>query len=192
MWRAEWLNYLATEWLFNLILLENLMSLKIYLAGPDVFLVNARQVGERKRLVCRDFGFEGLFPLDQDDSLAGDPAAIFRANYSLMRQADVGLFNLTPFRGPSADPGTVFELGLMFALGKPVYGYTSAPDNYWKRVNAALDPVVEKNDQRWDCDSYIVEDFDLIDNLMIVYAIQEAGGAITVVEERADENRPPA
>jgi len=28
------------------------------------------------------------------------------------------VFNLTPFRGPSADAGTVFELGFMYSKGK--------------------------------------------------------------------------
>ena len=90
------------------------MAVSIYLAGPDVFLANALEVGERKRELCRRFGFEGLFPLDQDESVGADAAKIFQANCALMRRADIGLFNLTPFRGPSADCGTVFELG--FAL----------------------------------------------------------------------------
>src|SRR5437899_12125756 len=94
------------------------MALKIYLAGPDVFLADARAVGERKKALCQEFGFEGLFPLDNDEDVGADAAKIFRANCSLMRQADIGLFNLTPFRGPSADAGTVFELGFLFARGK--------------------------------------------------------------------------
>jgi nucleoside 2-deoxyribosyltransferase len=157
---------------------------KIYLAGPDVFLAEARAVGDRKRALCWDFGFEGLFPLDNDEDVRGNPARIFRDNCALMQQADVGLFNLTPFRGPSADAGTVFELGFLFVQGKPIYGYTSAPQRYRERV-ARSGPLVEQNGLR-DRDGYAVEDFDLIDNLMIVRAIEDAGGVFAAVANAAD------
>ena len=37
---------------------------KIYLAGPDVFLPNAIEEGERLKALCQDYGYEGLFPMD--------------------------------------------------------------------------------------------------------------------------------
>jgi len=54
-----------------------------------------------------------------------------------MRAADIGLVNLTPFRGVSADCGTVLELGFLFARGVPVYGYSSAHGAYLDRVAAS-------------------------------------------------------
>ena len=60
--------------------------------------------------ICQEFGFEGLFPVDNDFDAEADAAAIFRANCAQMKRADIGVFNLSPFRGPSADAGTVFEL----------------------------------------------------------------------------------
>jgi len=137
---------------------------KIYLAGPDVFLPDALAVGRKKQEICRQFGFEGLFPLDQH--LAGEPSGtdIFRADMALMREADIGLFNLSPFRGPSADPGTVFELGMMMAMGKRVFGYRNTDLLYHQRVQD---------------DGYMVEKFGLGDNLMIDCAILEAGGTIS-------------
>ena len=48
------------------------MALKIYLAGPDVFLADARRVGRRKQELCREYGFEGLFPLDKDEAVGPD------------------------------------------------------------------------------------------------------------------------
>ena len=36
------------------------MALKIYLAGPDVFLADARAVGERKKALCQEFGFDSM------------------------------------------------------------------------------------------------------------------------------------
>ena len=166
------------------------MALSIYLAGPDVFLANARKVGTRKCELCRRFGFEGLFPLDKDESVVADVAKIFRGNCALMRRADIGMFNLTPFRGPSADPGTVFELGFMFALDKPVYGYSSAREVHSNRVEAYVGPLLGRRGQQWDRDGHRVEDFGLSDNLMIEQAVREAGGTITLVEE--DEGEPLA
>jgi nucleoside 2-deoxyribosyltransferase len=160
------------------------MSLKIYLAGPDVFLADTRSVGLRKQDICREFGFQGLFPLDNDEGAAADHVKIFQANCSLMRQADIGLCNLTPFRGPSADAGTVFELGFLFALGKPIFGYTSSATDYVQRVPVALSPAGEQNVQPRDYDGYAVENFELSDNLMIVQAIRDSGGTIVYAEEK--------
>jgi nucleoside 2-deoxyribosyltransferase len=141
---------------------------KIYLAGPDVFLPDAMIVGRRKQEICRQFGFEGLFPLDQQ--LGGEPSGIdiFRADMALMREADIGLFNLSPFRGPSADPGTVFELGMMMGMGKRVFGYRNTERLYHQRVQD---------------DGYLVERFGLGDNLMVDCAILEAGGVIAAETE---------
>ena len=107
--RSHW--HVTITWLWFLLesQVSDQMASRIYLAGPDVFLVNAVEVGRRKQLLCRQFGFEGLYPLDQDETVQG-AAEIFRANVALMGRADIGLVNLTPFRGPSADVGTAFEL----------------------------------------------------------------------------------
>jgi nucleoside 2-deoxyribosyltransferase len=143
---------------------------KIYLAGPDVFLPDSLDVGRRKKELCLQFGFEGLFPLDQQ--LGGEPSGtdIFRANMALMREADIGLFNLSPFRGPSADSGTVFELGIMMAMGKRVFGYRNTDLLYHQRVAE---------------DGYMIERFGLGDNLMIDCAIHEAGGIIAAEREES-------
>jgi nucleoside 2-deoxyribosyltransferase len=156
------------------------MPLKIYLAGPDVFLPNAREVGRRKVELCRELGFEGLFPLDEEPEVSGDAFGIFRGNCALMREADIGLFNLTPFRGPSADPGTVFELGFMFANAKQLYGYTSDPRIYLDRVASSFETAETGTGPR-DRNTFAVENFGLRDNLMIVAAIEEAGGTVSAV-----------
>ena len=153
--------------------------LKIYLAGPDVFLPDALEVGRRKAALCESYGFEGLYPLDQEPSVEADAAAIFRANCDLMRRADIGLFNLSPFRGPSADAGTVFELGFLFAQSKPLYGYANNAANYRSRV-AQIEgrPLLEQEGHFWSMDGCTVEDFGLSDNLMITRAIADSGGVI--------------
>jgi nucleoside 2-deoxyribosyltransferase len=157
---------------------------KIYLAGPDVFLANARLVGARKQALCTEFGFGGLFPLDNDEDVGADPAKIFRANCALMDRADKGLFNLSPFRGPSADAGTVFELGYMFSAKKPVFGYTNATGLYRERVAADHTVVVDRDGQPRDRDGLAVENFGLRDNLMIARAIEDSGGVMVAVAEQ--------
>jgi len=159
------------------------MSLKIYLAGPDVFFADASEVGRLKKELCRDFGFEGLFPLDNQESCAADADRIFRANCHLMDQAAMGLFNLTPFRGPSADAGTAFEVGFMFAQRKTLYGYTSVTTTYGPRVADAFGPLRENNGRAFDVHGLAVEDFDLTDNLMIARSITASGGEILIREE---------
>lgn len=166
------------------------MAPRIYLAGPDVFLPDALAVGRRKVELCREFGFEGLYPMDQDEAVGADPVEIFRANRRLMQGADIGLFNLTPFRGPSADAGTVFELGFMYALGKPVYGYSGVRAAYRERVEAAEGGLQGKDGRQWDSAGHAVEDFGLSDNLMIERAIRESGGVVVRAEETAGDPLP--
>ena len=82
------------------------MGVRVYLAGPEVFLPNAREIGARKRAICERHGLVGAFPGDEEDAL--DPAlsladralAISRAMEHVMRGCDAMIVNLTPFRGP--------------------------------------------------------------------------------------------
>ena len=156
------------------------MSRKLYLAGPDVFLPDALEAGQRKRALCAAYGFEGLYPLDNAVSEApvstsAAATTIYRANAARMRAADAILANLTPFRGPSADAGTAFELGFMAALGKPCFAYTNDARPLLQRTAAAC-PVTCNADGRWtDADGLTVEDFGLTDNLMLDCALREAG-----------------
>ena len=75
--------------------------LKVYLAGPEVFLPNAAEIGAAKKHICAAHGLEGLFPLDQEQPplpLIELGTAIYRANVRLMMSADAIIANLTPFR----------------------------------------------------------------------------------------------
>jgi len=148
----------------------------IYLAGPDVFLPDAELIGERKRTLCVHYGFTGLFPFDnQVPAGPGQDRAIYAANVAMMQAAWAGIFNLTPFRGPSADPGTVFELGLMAGLGKPVFGYT----NDKRDLIARIPGVVQGADGIWrDASGHMVENFGNADNLMIDACLAAAGPGI--------------
>src|SRR3954469_18251751 len=105
------------------------METKVYLAGPEVFLCDAAALGAKKKALCEGYGFTGLLPFDNEVSAvpAGERSdrEIYRANMALIQESECPLINLPPCRGPSADGGSVFELGLMMALAKPVFGYSN-------------------------------------------------------------------
>ena len=58
-------------------------------------------------------------------SLAEQGLAISRAMERVMQGCDAMIVNLTPFRGPSADVGSAYEMGFMRALGRPIFAYTN-------------------------------------------------------------------
>lgn len=159
---------------------------RAYLAGPDVFLDDARAVGAAKVALCARYGFDGVFPLDAGLDLAGlEPFAaglrISAANEALMRSCDLAVAHLTPFRGPSADAGTVFEVGFMRALGRPVFGYANVDRLYPDRVADGPGGAVASPDgERRDSDGCLVEDFAMADNLMVIGAL--AGNRLVAAE----------
>jgi len=159
-----------------------LKQLRVYLAGPEVFLPDALEMGAKKRAVCAEFGLDGVFPLDGGLDLDGlEPRwqgrAIYQTNIDLIRSCDLLIANLTPFRGVSADVGTVFEMGFMAALGKPVLGYSNSPQSFRHRLE---DHFIGKIQLRADGqlagpDGLAIEDFDMFDNLMLHGALPEGG-----------------
>jgi nucleoside 2-deoxyribosyltransferase len=150
--------------------------MKIYLAGPDVFLPDAVEVGRRKRELCEHYGAAGLFPLDNAVDLTAPTASmdIFRGNRAMMDEANAIIANLTPFRGPSADAGTVYELGYMAGRGKLCLGYSNDPVIYCDRV-AQTHRISTKDGALFDEAGLVVENFGLVDNLMIVHGLDLHG-----------------
>lgn len=83
------------------------MPHQVYLAGPEVFLPDATEVGRRKVEICDLYGLLGVFPLELDHPPGpATSSTIFAACVAAMRDADAAVANLTPFRGVGADPGT--------------------------------------------------------------------------------------
>jgi nucleoside 2-deoxyribosyltransferase len=150
--------------------------MKIYLAGPDVFLPDAVDLGRAKVARCAAYGLTGLFPLDNaiDRTRSDASLQIFRGNEAMMNAADAIIANLTPFRGPGADAGTVYELGYMAARGKLCLGYSNDPRLYIERV-AALAEVETGERLLTDPDGLTVENFGLADNLMMIHALDLHG-----------------
>jgi nucleoside 2-deoxyribosyltransferase len=140
----------------------------IYLAGFDVFRPDAVGYGETLKQLCRQYGFEGWYPLDNlaPAHMSGRALAhwIYQANVDLIRRADMVMANLNPFRGDEPDSGTAFEVGFATALGKPVFAYVDQVESLVQRV-----AIGEREDppRHVDAAGYTVEDFGLNLNLML-------------------------
>ena len=143
----------------------------IYLAGPEVFLPNAAEIGAAKVALCAEFGFVGLYPGEAGEPLPTETAALVAELYArclrMMARADLIVANLTPFRGPSGDVGTAFELGYMAALRKPCFAYSNVAEDLLAR-SKRFDPMIVRKGSDWvDGNGLTVEDFGQFDNLML-------------------------
>jgi len=137
--------------------------MKVYCAGPDVFCDEPVARGEYLKALCADAGLQALYPLDNQAPahLAGPELAewIFSQNLKLIYDADAILVNLACFRGHEPDSGTVFEMGLAFALQKPIWAY-------YPECGSMRDMV--PTDAQGRCaEGMHVEDFGLPRNLML-------------------------
>lgn len=151
--------------------------MKIYIAGPDVFEQDSIEIGRKYFNLCKKYGHKGLYPLDYivDFKQAKQKIAqdIFHANVKLIKEADIVIANLNPFRGKEADSGTVWECGFANALGKKVYAYmknTSAYIENFDEVTTLADGLYT------DSDGKIIEDFDYPINLMIACSVEIVAG----------------
>ena len=147
------------------------MTLKAYLAGPDVFLPNAATQATAKIQLCAAYGLTGIAPFNPKLDMSLPAAKLWRRIYEddvrMMRDCDIIIANLTPFRGASADAGTLVELGWFVGAGKPAYGYSNSAQAFAARTREQMalmpDPLP----------GIAVEDFDLADNLMIEGALPD-------------------
>jgi nucleoside 2-deoxyribosyltransferase len=160
------------------------MTKRIYLAGPEVFLANARAIGALKRAICKQRGLIGVFPGDEEDprspALPADEQglAISRAMERVMRVCDAMIVNLTPFRGPSADVGSAYEMGFMRALGRPIFAYSNDDRSFVDRVAGFCGGAIRlrSTGEPEDPDGMAIEPFALHDNLILAGGVIASGG----------------
>lgn len=156
---------------------------RVYLAGPDVFRPDAEAEGARLKAICAAHGLVGVFPLDaleggDDPGWEGLAPAlrIARRNEAHIAGCRALIANLSPFRGPSADAGTVFELGFARARGMALFGWSVSEAGFAARTRAFLGGAGER-----DGEGMLIEDFPgMRDNLMIEGAIAASGGEMFV------------
>jgi nucleoside 2-deoxyribosyltransferase len=150
------------------------MTVTAYLAGPDVFFPDAVAHAQRKVEICHRFGLRGLPPLNEDADIATTQPlwrTIYDKDVAMMEAADIIIANLTPFGGASADSGTLIEVGWFLGRGKPVFGYSNTAETFETRMRRQLGTAQS---------DFMIEGFDLPDNLMIVGAVQSGGAPIVL------------
>lgn len=146
----------------------------LYLCGPDVFLSNAKEVLDQKKALCEKYGFKGLSPMDTEFNnkvkfhTPETAELIYKFDISLMNEADICLANMSPFRGPSMDTGTAFEMGYMTAQGKKVFGYSDDVRPYKEKYKDFLKDPIGDFELTSIYKYSVVEDFGLTDNLIMV------------------------
>ena len=152
---------------------------KIYLAGPDVFFRNADAHFDALHARCTALGLRGVRPSDGGLSQGAEAAQgsgneiaqrIYAANVALIRDCDAVLANLMPFRNLlEPDSGTVFEVGMAVALGKPVAGFV--PDlghTYEHKVARVCGVKRDATGLAWDVShGFMIEEFGQPMNLML-------------------------
>jgi nucleoside 2-deoxyribosyltransferase len=146
--------------------------MKIYIAGPDVFLFNAKEHFDSIKNLVSSYGHIALVPLD-NEIIEGDISdIIFEKNIKLIDECDVILTNIEPFRGACIDDGTAFEVGYGFANKKIIYGYSLL----------SSDTVIDHTKKMFDITKQpeytVVEDFGHTVNLMLQHSIYKSGGKI--------------
>lgn len=149
---------------------------RVYLAGPDVFRPDAADCFARMERHCAVLGLQGLRPSDGGIG-AGTTATgaalaqrIYDGNVALIRRCDAVIANLGPFRGHvEPDSGTVFEVGMAVALGKPVAAYLPQPGtSYAERVARHFPTRRDASGALWDeAHGLLVEGFGEPMNLML-------------------------
>ena len=142
------------------------MAARIYLAGPEVFFADPAGEASRLKEICSANGLVGCFPTDADypkDNKMSSAEKIYLGNVRLIDSCDAIIANMSPFRGISMDPGTVFEIGYAVAQGKPIFGWSLAhAETYSFRIKKAK---IE--------DGMHVEDYGITDNLMLVMPLSD-------------------
>jgi nucleoside 2-deoxyribosyltransferase len=154
-----------------------------------VFLPNASEIGELKKRICRDYGLIGVFPADASIHPSGrgrtdDGLLIGHANHDLIRSCRVVVANITPFRGPSADVGTVYEMGFAHGEGLVVCAYSNVAERFTDRTVASPDLCVARGQEGRlrDRRGMAVEEWGMIDNLMIESCIHESRGHLAICD----------
>ena len=146
---------------------------KIYIAGPDVFEKDSIEIGKKLVKLCQDYGYEGLYPLDnvvdfsqEKKKIAKD---IYDANVAMIDRCDIVIANLNKFRGLEPDSGTVWECGYAHAKGKKVYAYMDDTSEYINHFpqKKEIDGIF------YDEEDKVIEDFAHPLNLMISCSVED-------------------
>jgi len=157
-------------------------KVKLYLAGPDVFLPNALEYSLFQKKLCLKYGFIPLHPFDNEVTPFIDNEEtgrkIYIGNTDQVSSANIIVANCNKFRGACIDDGTAYELGYGNALGKPSYGYIDKLIPFKERVMQNYE-CSNKGEIIIDRDGFIVgTQFTASINLMMEFGMRFKGGTL--------------
>jgi nucleoside 2-deoxyribosyltransferase len=136
--------------------------MKIYLAGPSVFSADWQAQAAAMKAACERRGAIGLYPFDNELVRPADPfehgLAIFARDRDSVLECDGVVADFSPFRGASADVGTVWEFAFAQGVGKAVAAFSSDRRDYRDRLPEFWTPSATED----------VEAFGMADGLMLV------------------------
>jgi nucleoside 2-deoxyribosyltransferase len=127
-------------------------------------------VAEHLKALCTAHGVTGLFPTDAERPTEGGVTlarAIYLGNVALIDRSDAVVADISPFRGAGMDPGTAWEIGYAIARGLPVFAYSHDRRPYADRVG----PTGHGPRGPVDTNGLLIEDFGLVENLMITESV---------------------
>ncbi|KAL9619289.1 MAG: hypothetical protein Q9160_006054 [Pyrenula sp. 1 TL-2023] len=147
---------------------DQTINLKVYMAGPSVFLDDAITHARQTIQTCT---LEGLLPLHPLDELIAEtdkqlpprdrsPQDWYLADLALIDQSAGIIADITAFRGPYMDSGTAFEIGYAVGKGKEVVLWSETGHLTEKDRVLALG---EGGKGKWG----VLDDFGATENLMI-------------------------
>jgi nucleoside 2-deoxyribosyltransferase len=103
-----------------------------------------------------------------------------------MDSCDICIAHMTPYRGPSMDVGTAYEMGYMRAQGKPVLGYTNVAGDIFARTAAFVGGRerlrLRDSGVHEDPDAMMIEGMGMVDNLMLDGGVITSGFEIEVTD----------
>lgn len=144
---------------------------------------------ERKKAICAGYHLVGVSPLDEFEDSGGawsglsEWRQIALRNEAHIRGCVAVIANLTPFRGPSADVGTVYELGFARGLGLKLFGYATMTTPFLDRTLSSVAGRQNGDGSWWDVDGLLIEQFGLFDNLMIEGGLADSGGGLILGDQ---------
>lgn len=116
----------------------------LYIAGPECFYANGFEQLNAMRRLAEANGFAATLPNDDplkldNEDLRKNADAIFQNCANSMNRSTAILCDLEFYRGPEADGGSIYELGMAYARGIRCYAYTrDKRDMKWKYQGLTL------------------------------------------------------
>ena len=101
---------------------------RLYIAAPVCFYPRGQAIWHARRDEAEFYGFGVTCPDREKREMPKEPAALSKAIFDncarMMADSTICIADLENFRGFMPDGGTVYEIGMAYGRGLPIYGHT--------------------------------------------------------------------